>query len=84
MPITAPRKLKAELKLRIVVSKASGVDLHQVRNFGEALWRSLCEERRALVDLDEVDRAIDETAVDVHPASRSNSRWVEKHIQSVL
>ncbi|GLQ76818.1 hypothetical protein GCM10007881_03340 [Mesorhizobium huakuii] len=35
-------------------------DIHRIRNFGEDLWRRFRHNKRISIDIDEIDRCVDE------------------------
>ncbi len=75
---------KFEMRVWLDLESATLADIHELRNFGEDLWRSLREERRALINLAEVDASTDKLVVYLRTASQSNRRWIEKLIGSQL
>jgi hypothetical protein len=71
---------KFKMCVWIDVASPSLDDTHELRNFGEDLWRKLRDEPRASINLDEVDAATEKLVVYFHTASKSNLRWLDRLI----
>lgn len=56
---------------------------HQVRNFGEALFKMFHKDRKATIGLDHVDQAIDKLVVRVFQSKR-NLRRVRSLVEELL
>ena len=68
---------------RIIIQFPSNTGLiHQIRNFGEDLFRAFWERREATISLDDIDRASDQLVLKVR--SRNVLRSVQKTIETFL
>jgi len=67
---------------QIVISFEKPVDIHKMRNFGEALYHACEDDGRASITLQEVDRATKELRVTVRSARRV--RTISAMIQKLL
>ncbi|MDX8527554.1 hypothetical protein RFM68_23930 [Mesorhizobium sp. MSK_1335] len=53
------------VRVRIRFTDWEQSTVHRIRNFGEDLWRSFREDKHVEVDLEEIDRALDEIVYSV-------------------
>jgi hypothetical protein len=75
---------RTESPARLTIQFDEPVDIHRMRNLGEDIWRALRNERRARIDLAEVDRATSTLVVEVPSPSKARLKWTQALVESHL
>ena len=74
--------MTAEHHIRIVFSDPDGASIHRIRNFGESLWRAMRQERRNLIDFEEIDLAASAISLTVRVRNRKAAMAIVEQVLS--